>query len=200
MPDVRAPLTEEVLRETKDDLLSAVQDQRRAIGVPVPDAKTAEEFIAPILRQTEVQHERERDRDLVRPAPEVKRRDPAWYAEPEHSPKMSEVPGTKGTFISEDIGQVQWQPQTGAVILDAKAKAAVAKMTPKESPHNRAVRLRIRALMKLPAWKARLVKAFTANIPKMEMLKIVSRIYWDSVRAFGDPEKPREPRIIVGGK
>ncbi len=72
MADIRQPLSEADLRETRDGLIRDVQEQRRIVGVPVPDAKMAEQFVDPILRKVEIEHDCERARDIVRPAPEPK--------------------------------------------------------------------------------------------------------------------------------
>ncbi len=75
MSDRRAPLSEEQLRHAREDLLERVTNQKRYGGVPGEEGleadptggqRAAEEYIDPILRKLEVDHDRARDADLVR--------------------------------------------------------------------------------------------------------------------------------------
>lgn len=105
MANQRAPLSEETLRHTREGLLQRITDQKRAGGVPnepgleadpLGGQRAAEEYLDPILRRVEVNHERDRLKDMVRvDEDELK---PARFAD-----------------TKEDVGTYDWNLRTDDV-------------------------------------------------------------------------------------
>lgn len=136
MADRRAPLTEETLRETKDDLVRRITDQKKAGGVanddpllaadPLGGVRDAEAYIDPILRKVEKDHARDRDRDLVRVDPD------------EMAPRFADT--------KEDVGTYDWNLKTDEVF--ARPGSWQAKQQARADVHEF-----IRALRLVPEWK-----------------------------------------------
>ncbi len=136
MADRRAPLSEETLRETKDDLVRRITDQKRAGGVPnepgleadpLGGQRAAEDYIDPILRKVEIDHNRDRDRDLVRVDPD------------DLSPKFADS--------KQEVGTYDWNLKTDEVV--AHPGSWQAQKQARSDVHQF-----IKALRLVPEWKA----------------------------------------------
>jgi hypothetical protein len=175
--------------------MQRVQDQRRDLGVPVPDERTAKEFLEPIMQQIVAEHAEDRRKDLVR-APD-KPRPPAreWYKDPDHSPRMTDIPGTRGEFICEELGTVKWDLSGNVVVPDPGFKWPTE---PKHGPTARAVQRRFRELAALPEWRERLKRICFGSFTRKEKEAMYRNVLADSVRLFGSPLKERQRRIQVG--
>jgi len=192
----RPELDAATLRETRDGLLKAVQDQRRDVGVPVPDERTAAEFIDPIMRKVEVDNAESRIKDLTRPprkpAPE---QDGEWLGEPDHAPKLTEIPGTVTTYSTGSAGTALLTPGGPAIY---KPAAPWDRPRTKHGPNTDAMLQRIRELKALPEWRKRLEKILFANETDDWKASQYLKVLKDSVRLFGDPRVVKEKKILVG--
>jgi hypothetical protein len=140
MADQRAPLTEEILRETKDDLIRRVADQKRMGGIPnepllerdpTGGVRDAEIWLEPILRKVEKDHVRERDRDILRPSEPIQER--------------------RHADTKEEVGTYDWNLRTNQII--ATPGSWEAKNHAQEK-----VRAFVASLFRVPEWKDSLTK------------------------------------------
>lgn len=104
MANPRPPLTEEQLRHAREDCLERITQQKRLGGVPgevgleadpLGGQRAAEEYLDPILRKLEVEHDAERAKDLVR----------ADEAAP--APRFADT--------KEDLGTYDWNLKTDQI-------------------------------------------------------------------------------------
>ena len=195
MADVRPILDEETIRDCHDDLLHRVQVQRGEIGVPVPDDKTARDFLDPIMQQIVVEHERDRRKDLVRPDPPPFAPAHDWYKEAEHSPRMTDIPGTRGEFVCHDVGTVDWNLASNVVTARPGFRFPVE---PKRGPLALAVKRRFRELSVMPEWRARMKRIAFGSFTRAEKEAEYRKLLADSVRLFGSPMSRKPKRVQVG--
>lgn len=205
MADVRQPLTEEVLRETREDLIDRYTEQQKIGGVPVPSRRDAEGLIDPILHNVEVDHDRERDRDMVRP-------DPApytpkalqggeWYGEPEHSPRVPEaLPGEKVSLTSKEVGTVLLDKATGKVTPEGGKPLPVPPDLLARDAIGRVIKHCIHESWSDPEWSHKWIKLFWGNtgFSVAQRMEIAIQYCETWMRDHGDPRKGRERKIIVG--
>jgi hypothetical protein len=137
--DRRAPLTEQVLRETKDDLVRRITDQKRMGGVSSEPGlerdvtggqRESEIWLEPILRKVEQDHERERDRDVLRPSEPVQE--------------------ARHVDTKDELGTYDWNLKTDKIV--ARPGSWQAKTHAQDQ-----VRLFVRGLFKVPEWRDRLM-------------------------------------------
>lgn len=110
MADREAPLTGEELRETRDDLLERLHgDPLMQSATGAETQRAAEEYLGPILRRVEVDHEDKRTKALA-PAAAPARRElgaGAWVGQEDHSPRVPQpVMGEHVTFFTEQLGDL----------------------------------------------------------------------------------------------
>jgi hypothetical protein len=207
--EVRAPLDERTLRDTREELIDAHTEMQGQFGVPVPSRREAENLIDPILRKVEREHSEERYRDYLRPVPKPEtnrtRHDGEWYGEPDHSPKVpASVAGEKVTLTQHEVGEVILDKRTGTVKTpDGKPLAL---------PETRADRFRRTTLGALLAhvvaessrerewydrWQA---IGWRSGLPAIQRadqaIQLMDR--WLTLHPDRDPRRVREKRIIVG--
>jgi len=175
MADPRPALTEESLRETKENLVGAI-NRWVEVGGGIPDTRAAEDLIAPILAKSEEANEEDRRRDMVRKdVNETFRAD-----RKDRFRKRAEEMGY--TFIHEELGtvDVDWNRGIATTTVDL-AKPGV------EGPAAQATRKRFRELARLPEWRQRVLAVFEAPLSQSEKGAAYLRILHDSVRVLGDP-------------
>jgi hypothetical protein len=184
MANRRPALTEQDLRETKSNLLGAVNKQIVDWG-GIPDTRAAEDFVLPILGKVEYTHEDDRRRDLVAPDRQDAYRDirdeRMQRREQQHNERLRGL-GIKTTFINEDMGDVHvdWDRNVASTTVEL-ARPGI------EGPATRATRKRFRELAKLPEWKRRILDVFNAPLTASQREAAYKRILKDSVKLFGDP-------------
>jgi hypothetical protein len=183
--DSRAPLSEQKLREMKDDLVRRVADQKRMGGVPnepglerdpMGGVREAEVWLEPILRKVEQDHAREAERSAL--------------SEP--------VQEARHVDTKDELGTYDWNLRTNEVI--ARPGSWEAKRHAQDQ-----VKLFVRSLFKQPEWKDKLVQVakhcgthfrpdpYCANCHQRE--DALRRVIAVAMAHF----KKQPPKITVGG-
>lgn len=200
----REPLDESTLRETRDELVKGITDTARAMGAIAPSHRRAEEFIDPILRKVEVDHEAAM-RGESTAAPVLA--DPArergeWSPQSERRPES--VGGEKVSFIEKEIGEYQLLKGGGVRPVGNAPKTGELR----EAVQARFKRLMIQALIQDKEWMQVFKSAMficgkhlaplrgCAECNKRE--RFYDELLANAVRLYGDPRKDKSKIISVG--
>ena len=125
------PLDEPTLRDAQDFLVDRIVGQGRELGAE-PNVRAARDFIAPILRRVEVDHE---DQVRAGTAPEPLNLDPRDGVKVE----------------TETVGRVRWNLETDEAVLESLGGTPLA-LEPEESEERRICRTYWRMLKAHAAW------------------------------------------------
>lgn len=174
-----AKRTEAELRRAKAGAVAAVVEQQRKLGVPLPGGRAVDEFVDPIIAKMA--------REEVKPPED---------ASPEiHRPRPDE-----DGVISQQVGVYDWN------LKNDTWTAAPGSYIPNDVDRMHQI---VRQLMKLPEWKAQLLKARSVckrhvfGGPKASCVKCerreqaVTDVLLRAYQRFGNPWKGREKRIVV---
>lgn len=200
MADVRDRLDEVTLRDTKEDLVKRAMNERD--GLRLGTVRATEDFINPILHKVEVDHDRDRDKDLVRKDPVTTRTvaDGQWYGEPDHSPKLKDYSdlGIKGTLHQEELGTYALNKATGT-IRPLNGAPMPSKKTAKE--------MILQGLLSMPAWNSAFTAANKLCGRHMGMEpgcsecarreRTFRRLIGKGMKTYGDPTRPADKTILV---
>lgn len=198
----REPLDERTLRETREELVKGITDTARAMG-GMPSQRAAENFIDPILRKVEVDHEAAMRGELgPQPTPDQPRERGDWASQSERKPES--VGGEDVSFIERELGEYQLLKGGGVrPIGDAPTSAEI-----KEAVHVRFKRLMIQALIQHKDWLQVFKNAMficgkhlspmkgCAECSKRE--RFYDELLANAVRLYGDPRKDKSKIISVG--
>lgn len=184
-----APLKGEDLRDAKDFLVGAIAEQAKDLGW-MPKPEIHERAVEPIIRRVEVDAEDEARRSVL---------GPTALAALEPAPPPPGPPARAGweRIPEEAAGAVLIDPKTGEVVQ-------VVRFDEPEAPeirHTAVRRARFRKLRELPEWRARVLAIVDDPTATLEQkANRYEAIYQDSIRFFGDPEKPRPRKATIFSK
>lgn len=172
--DVRPALTEETLRETKDDLLTRVTEQQRQVGM-LPEVDRAEAFILPILAKVAVDHEEDRARDAVRASARQRQ---AEVLEDARRRRIISDP----TVTYSHAGEFSWnldtdevRPTGGSPFADAETRRRLAEGR---------LRAQVRGLLGMPAWRERFDAVGALKVSTAERDRRYAEILRDAAAQF----------------
>lgn len=159
MTDVRAPLTEEDLRDVKQDLVQRVANQDRYFG-GVGSEERAEQLVVPIVEKIARDHDEERRKDLVRPAfvPQIK---PVGQAAAAAERDDVEVK-------TQAVGQYDFESDKLVLAPELAARLREREELEARFPRIRALRQifhRIRTDPEMGEWRERVEKVMLTPLP-----------------------------------
>lgn len=174
MADRLHPLDEKTLRETKDDLMGRVTRHQKYEGSAQPDVRKAEEFVVPILRKVEVDHDRQRDQQLLpkaderdKPSRNKEYEDGEYYGQSGRRPEQRERSkvqardGEKVTVHEQELGELTLKAD-GTV--DASPELQALAAGPRYSAKEQSVIDCVRGMWQLPDWKDKLSRLYNSNL------------------------------------
>jgi len=158
--------------------MERITEQHRQWGI-MPQVEAAEAFIDPILRKVEVKHEQDRQADALR------------------------VLGTESPVPDgEYLGTYDWNLKTDEV------KPYEGSWMPKPDGPEEVIRKCVRDLLKVPETAHRLTQislicgrhnSYVEFCNECRTREVrFHEIMWEAYQRFGDPTKPKTPKIIVG--
>lgn len=187
-------VSEEVARDVKDDLMTRMTDQQRALGKEA-NPRECEEFLRPILQKTFRQHEE--------PAKPVDF-DPVEFLRKRQEKRAKEMAARKDgwrTFSSPDVHATTTfrSPRDGKGQPLASTVHHRAAPRKKYSARDLATKAQLRRMRQIPEWRHAVEKIIFSNDNPPDKEKRLRQVLANFQRVYGDPLNPSDLRIQVGG-